>query len=484
MCAKKVEEDSILHYSVVQIRGKHVLLALSLIALFLASITPIATIVSAVDSSQDSVGILDYTLDVERGYLSVWNAFYNITINLNVGARIEGFQVRHHGIQYELVQCGETMPSLILYARTNTTTIEWPPTHTVSYGNDTYTVRYPGNLAFEKWTARVKSRTQDTLIVELLPGREALSDIAPLNLSVFVYFSAYAPFIEYHVRLYNPSDEPVLLYSYTPEGNPLGLEVRLVACDGSPHLWNQTILLVNETGSYLVSRSMSGSLMTDLIKEPVYAAAVTRYQGETKIEGRPLYIAALLPIEPRPEAVFGAKGMTLTAENGNITSFKDPVMVSLIYPAETIRPGSSLTLVFRVAYIPASINIASLAGLSDLLYAIDKQGYLKELDTLLNYNDIISNLQEELNNTKADLEKLASEKEDLQKQIGELKASLGLCEASKSRVAENLKILRNSLEKATLKQFAALGAGLVLGLIGGFIIRQVLVGEKIRSRKR
>lgn len=409
--------------------------------------------------------VFNLNLAITREAVTISGPYYRAEINLTMGGRVTDWWVRlANGTMVDLVGSDTYLPSLALYAY-----LEAPPEtlYNVSYGGGNYVVSYPGSLSFEPWSIEVEVNTSDVVVLRLIPGREALRDVAPVFVDVTLTMRSWTPVLEYRARFFNPTNETVLL-----RGSILGPEILLSVDDGTPEAWLMTLADLSSAGLLGAPFNESGTVVDVSRLESASLVRLSDLSDPSSV----LFMAGVKPLEGEPVLVTFNRGYATL--NGTIEA---PAFMRIVYGVMELGPGEEESIGLAVSYIEASPLLVSLSGLEASYLALGPP-LAEELNNATLLEDLVEDLE-------ARVSRLEEENRNLSERVGELEGLVDYYKLERGVILERqLDRLRSDLSRAQLLAVAGFLGGVALGLIGGmFVVRReiwIIRREAVRRPAR
>ncbi|MEM0366160.1 MAG: hypothetical protein QXJ70_03775 [Acidilobaceae archaeon] len=427
------------------------LLGLVICILILAS--PINSLIAY--SEQELIGL---KLRVEMNKVTVLSPFYHITFDLNRGFGVVGWVIRNdRGEFIDLIGGGYPLPSLVLnaYTRDNLT-----GRYTFILGNRTYTIPL-STLVYNEWDFEIYSNTSELITLIFTPSSRAQVDIDPLTITVTAKFRLWSPSVEFTFEIYNPSNKTIAVRG--PRGGP---ELYLIAYSGDHDKWHGVIA---DTGLPFFGGTLlsEGSVNIAISLDSASLVYIDSINNKSIVR----YIAGLRVLEPQSFYVQFSRGLTF-----GDAFIANAMALNLTLPETLlIQPGGSKTIRFLVSYIPYNPSLVISSGLeSSLLVAYREYPAILFNLTTIDTNELIKNLSRIIQTLKDNLTRLDT-------RVRELEGLKSYWDTEIKIRDSTIKELQSRLGRQNLISISLMGIGLILGVIGGFIIFKVR-SESVRVK--
>ena len=374
-------------------------------------------------------------------YLS--NGIVSIKMNLTSAASIEYYAV----LGSALYNCS----------------VGYPGFHIAAVRSDVTKPAEQSSLAKGPWSANVLENTTERVVIALKPSSEALEDISPLNLTMILTLTRGQSLPIFTIILENPSNDPIQLKSYSLDNETLGLEFLFKTCTEEPHKWLFSAGYMTSSGPHIVTlENPNGTSPSEFFPANSTFIGALNYYVENST----------------PTMVEVLESSSLSY----YTAYKDAtgnIVLKAFTNEIIVAPHSRITITVRAGLL--LVKPALLYGVTSasLLPLIDSSVYPQSVEEEANHDKIVKNLTSQidslrsrLNNTISQLDNCQKSKNNLTEKINELRELLDTCKIDKDILKNQTAKLRHNLDSASLKIAVFSTISLLVGVAGGYLIRQ------------
>jgi hypothetical protein len=421
------------------------------VAVSTAIIAAIALMAFSPLSLASSPQITDTTIKIKinNNILILSNDIIYIKINLSKGASIYYYSV----LNKTMYNCSASNAGLP------------PGFHIATVRGDLNKPAEASSLLNEPWRAEVVENTSSEALIALTPTSDALKDVSPLNITIFIALEKGQPLPLFIVKISNPSQQPVSLKAFTLNNRELGLEFYFGTCSDEPHRWVFDAAYTSSEGD-------------------IHVASILNPNGTSPREFYPVnstFLGSLFAHLNSNNSVDAVEVLDSSAL-AYYTAFKNAlgsVVLKAYMNISVVEPGATLTTVIRAGVLPSNPALLFATKSAAILPLIDSKGFPGKVreealhsDIVANLSKQISSLQRELNKTRQNIEQCRSENDNLTRKINELNELLDTCKVNKQILENQTARLRSELDSAGVKIAASSAISLIVGIIGGYLINR------------
>ncbi|MEB3816817.1 MAG: hypothetical protein LRS46_02590 [Desulfurococcales archaeon] len=382
---------------------------------------------------------LVYVHFTKGGIVTVGNTFFNMTINASAGASTLEYSV----LGLTLCHCNQSAYSGI-----------HPAFHLENMKSSI--------LTEGAWRAKVLVNTSEKVVLLLQPTHTLEEATKPLKINVKIVVTADEPFPLYIITLYNAGNSSIRLLSNFDEN--YGFTIAFSTCPST----SQSPLIASLYGN-----------LTD------YEIRVIPLKG---LERSPLvmvnstHISTILACKGKGSEVFQfinnpkIKYYAAIVKNNTVTLYA-------IWDIKTLAPHQYLKIVVAAGLLPYNPLLLEKAGLGKTVYALNKLNYINTTLEQSKYKEKINELVFKLNYINTTLEQYKTLynncKENLSKdlsKIGELEELYNTCKVNNGIIKNDLERTVRELHREAAKTVAFTTAGVIVGVLGGYLLSHVKRG--------